>query len=151
MPKGGVLHAHISAINSRDFILGNITHRPNLYVCRKQDMLELRFLNKTRASSKRGCSWELLKTARERDKSIDKEIEKALIMYIDEPLGIDESIDGAWKKFLSIFYFIKSLVTYRYDLLKFFGLYLICLCCWFKSRVRLVLGELTMFHVSIMT
>lgn len=116
MPKGGVLHAHISAVNSRDFVLGNITLRPNLYVCRRgQDGgLRLRFLDEARARSRRaGCRWELLATARLRDRTIDREIAEALTMYTEDPASRAQGSDGAWRKFLSIFCFIKSLVTYR--------------------------------------
>lgn len=117
MPKGGVLHAHLSAVNSRDFILGNITRRPNLYVCRKLDLsLKLRFLEETSLQRTKECDWELLAEARIKDRTIDEEIAKALTMYADNPYGIVKGIDEAWKKFLSIFKFVKSLVTYRYVL-----------------------------------
>jgi adenosine deaminase CECR1 len=115
MPKGGVLHAHISAITSRDFILGNITRRPNLYVCRKQESLELHFLDETAARNRSECDWQLLEDARRADVTIDEEIAQALTLYADEqPLVAAEGIDNTWKKFLNIFCFIKSLVTYRY-------------------------------------
>ncbi|XP_001601908.2 adenosine deaminase 2-like [Nasonia vitripennis] len=114
MPKGGVLHAHLSAVNSRNFILGNITRRPNLYVCRKLDLsLKLKFLDESSLQRTKECNWELLAEARVRDKTIDEEIAEALSMFADNPYGCGKGIDEAWKKFLSIFKFIKSLVTYR--------------------------------------
>ncbi|KAJ8688306.1 hypothetical protein QAD02_024101, partial [Eretmocerus hayati] len=48
MPKAGLLHAHLSAIGSREFILGNVTRRSNLYICESNSNvggLRLRFLD----------------------------------------------------------------------------------------------------------
>ncbi|KAJ8681095.1 hypothetical protein QAD02_016882 [Eretmocerus hayati] len=55
MPKGSLLHAHHSAMGTRDFILKNITYRDHLYICEENEItgtLQLRFLNESQASGK---------------------------------------------------------------------------------------------------
>ncbi|XP_058798447.1 adenosine deaminase 2-like [Phymastichus coffea] len=109
MPKGGVLHAHILAISSRDFILENVTRRSNLYMCRHWSSLQLKFFDEKGAANQSDCNWELLARARTRDKSIDNEIAEALSMYY----VAEKDVDDTWQKFSSIFHFVKSLITYR--------------------------------------
>ena len=115
IPKGGVLHAHISAIASRDFVLNNLTRRPHLYVCLKpREGLQLRFFTRLLARRSRDCNWKLLRKVRKVDKTIDEKIARAVSMSgEDDFLRNGRGVDDAWKKFLNIFDFVKPLVTYR--------------------------------------
>ncbi|CAB0029521.1 unnamed protein product [Trichogramma brassicae] len=121
MPKGGVLHAHLSAVNSRNFILNNITDRENLYVCRDQrdGAPRLRFFRYGAAAAAsrvdRSCRWRLLAEVRQKDRSIDEEIDQALTMYAGgERLGRIRNSNDAWRKFLNLFDFVKSLFSFNF-------------------------------------
>ena len=110
MPKGGVLHAHMAAIVSRDFIIKNITFRDNLYICQDETGdLMLKFFDKPNHI----CDWKLLSDVRKINKTIDEIIYEELSVFTNKAfLSIDKT-NSIWKKFLKIFDFTKSLVTYR--------------------------------------
>lgn len=110
MPKGGVLHAHETAIASHDYRF-NLTYRRNLYVCDQNNNLQLKFF-KTPDNS---CRWELLHKVRQnrtRANAINERITRALTMVTKKPKSVYSTVDKAWQKFHSIFAFM-SFVSYR--------------------------------------
>lgn len=110
MPKGGVLHAHDTAVASLDYRLDNLTYRENLYVCDKNDTLELKFFNTTDDT----CNWELLsEVRRDPTRDINERIRKSLTMITENPKSVYTTVNKAWEKFDSIFAFMRNLVSYR--------------------------------------
>lgn len=112
MPKGGVLHAHETAIASLDYRLNNLTYRENLYVCDENNTLQLKFFNKTDDT----CDWKLLSEVRQdpaRADAINERIRRSLTMITENPKSVYTTVDKAWQKFDSIFAFMRNLVSYR--------------------------------------
>lgn len=112
MPKGGVLHTHETAIASLEYRLNNLTYRENLYVCDQNGTLQLKFFNTTDDT----CDWELLSEVRRdsaRTDDINEKLRKSLTMVTENPKDVYTTVDKAWKKFDSIFAFMRSLVSYR--------------------------------------
>lgn len=111
MPKGGVLHAHETAIASFDYRF-NLTYRENLYVCDENSTLKLKFFN----TSDDECDWQLLSEIRQdltRADSINERIKQFLTMVTKNPKSVYTTVNKAWEKFNSIFAFMKFLVSYR--------------------------------------
>lgn len=112
MPKGGVLHAHDSAIASFEYRVYNLTYRENLYVCNDNNTLQLQFF-KTPDNT---CHWELLSEVRKdpaRADDINERIKRSLTMVTEDPKRVYNTVDKAWEKFDSIFKFHKMLTSYR--------------------------------------
>lgn len=112
LPKGGVLHAHDTAIVSSDYVYWNITYRPNLYVCEVDGQLRLKFFDKP---DMRQCPWKLLKNIRKADKSgaFDDRIKREITMMTKNPDVAYPDVNAAWQKFASIFILITPMLTYR--------------------------------------
>lgn len=112
LPKGAILHAHDTAIVSLDYKLYNLTYRNNLYMCYANDSLQLKFFNIPDDK----CEWRLLSEVR-RDPvqadAINERIRKTLTMITDNPNIEYNTVNKAWEKFISIFWFMKSWLSYR--------------------------------------
>jgi len=111
MPKGGVLHIHESGIASLDYRF-NLTYRKNLYMCDENSTLQLKFFN----TPDDNCDWQLLSDVRQnltRADAINERIKQSLTMITENPKSVYSTVDKAWKKFDSIFNFMKSLISYR--------------------------------------
>ncbi|XP_015176244.1 PREDICTED: adenosine deaminase CECR1-like [Polistes dominula] len=109
MPKGAVLHAHDTALVLSDWILRNVTYRPNLYICLLTNgKLKLHFFDEPSTD----CNWELLSNIRKIVRNIDERIYREMTMTMED---IDNyaDVDEAWSKFNKIFSFIKPLLTYK--------------------------------------
>ncbi|KAI4504474.1 hypothetical protein M0802_000024 [Mischocyttarus mexicanus] len=105
MPKGAVLHAHDTALVVTDWILKNVTYRPNLYICFKpDDEIELHFFDKPTVD----CDWKLLSDVRKTKPNIDERIYEDMTMLTDS-----KNNDVAWLKFNQIFRFIRPLLFYK--------------------------------------
>lgn len=112
LPKGAVLHVHDIAITSIDYILHNLTYYENLYMCDVNNSLKLKFLD----TPDNECEWQLLSDVR-RDpvqaEAINERIRRSLTMMTDDPNTEYDTVNKAWKKFNSIFLFLRSWIFYR--------------------------------------
>ena len=104
MPKGGVLHAHSSALASIDLLM-KFTYYPHLHVCFPNGKIRFRFTK----HPGNDCPWVLLSDLRKTNRSIDNDIQRhfklADIKY--------EDINHVWEDFSDIFSTIGGLITYR--------------------------------------
>ncbi|XP_065212899.1 adenosine deaminase 2-like [Planococcus citri] len=110
MPKGSVLHVHELALVSAEYMLFNITYRPNLYAREIEDKLILRFFDKPPSSE-----YTLLSELRMRNRSeIDSKIRKQLLLGTNSTEFFAENdVDAIWRKFVSIFAFVYPILAYR--------------------------------------
>lgn len=60
MPKGAVLHVHLSSLTSLDFIVEKLTYLPNLYACLDNNKLRFYFLQNPHGE----CNWILMNDLR---------------------------------------------------------------------------------------
>lgn len=112
LPKGGILHAHDTAIVSLDYKLYNLTYRSNLYICETNDILSLKFFK----NPDNTCDWQLLSDVRQDPKRgdvIDEKIKKQMTMVTEDPKKAYNTVDKAWRKFNSIFVFLGSFINYK--------------------------------------
>lgn len=112
LPKGAILHAHDLAIVSVDYKLYNLTYRENMYMCDKNNSLQLKFFD----TPDDECEWRLLSEVRQdpdRAREINERIRKSLTMITDDPNSEYDTVNKAWVKFSSIFLFMQSWIFYR--------------------------------------
>lgn len=110
MPKGAILHAHDLGVLLPKYVLENITYRPNLYACEKNDQLKLKFFKTPTVD----CKWELLSKLREtKEIEINRRIQRQMSMITKYPDRAYPDGDKAWVKFQSIFGFLFPFITYK--------------------------------------
>lgn len=114
MPKGGVLHAHDTALCSTDFLI-ELTYRENLWVCQDnndQKAVELKFSKaKPSLETENDCTWELLSKVRELNgaKRVDSYLREHLTLY---PTVKFLDNNEAWQQFAGIFALLNGLLFY---------------------------------------
>uniref|UniRef100_T1P9Q7 Adenosine deaminase n=1 Tax=Musca domestica TaxID=7370 RepID=T1P9Q7_MUSDO len=115
MPKGGVLHAHDTALCSTDFLV-KLTYRDNLWVCSDsgaKTIVGLRFakVKPERADMSVDCTWDLMSKLREVNgtDSVDQYLRDHLTMY---PIVKFQDNNEAWERFMSIFGLLDGLLFY---------------------------------------
>lgn len=124
MPKGGVLHAHDTALCSADYIV-NLTYWKNLWQCtdnRTSDIVEFRFStehpetvsSKTFSSVSQPCNWMRVADARKLigAKRYDEYVRSLFTLYTDTPQTTYKDINEIWAKFQDIFDLLLPIVTY---------------------------------------
>ncbi|XP_004526784.1 adenosine deaminase 2 [Ceratitis capitata] len=115
MPKGGVLHAHDTAVCSTDFLI-ELTYRENLWACEGSGALEavsMRFA-KSKPSlvvNDTDCTWTLLAEMRARYSAaaVDEYLRERFTLYPKEKF-LDNN--EAWQSFMQIFGLLDGLLTY---------------------------------------
>uniref|UniRef100_A0A182QSP6 Adenosine deaminase n=1 Tax=Anopheles farauti TaxID=69004 RepID=A0A182QSP6_9DIPT len=112
MPKGGVLHAHDTALASTEVIV-NATYRPHLWQRGDfQKGVEFKF-SRTKPTPDDG--WETVDTVRKRlgvDK-YDAEIRQLFTLYDADPLNAYRTINDVWDRFSRLFLALNPIVTYK--------------------------------------
>uniref|UniRef100_A0A1I8PKD4 Adenosine deaminase n=1 Tax=Stomoxys calcitrans TaxID=35570 RepID=A0A1I8PKD4_STOCA len=115
MPKGGVLHAHDTALCSTDYLV-ELTYRENLWVCQNsttKSMVSFKFSkNKPEPSDlEDDCTWELMSKVRELNgaKPVDEYLREHLTLY---PVQKFEDNNQAWQQFMGIFGLLDGLLLY---------------------------------------
>uniref|UniRef100_A0A3P8ZGR2 adenosine deaminase n=1 Tax=Esox lucius TaxID=8010 RepID=A0A3P8ZGR2_ESOLU len=116
MPKGAALHIHSSSLVSVDWLVKNITYRPNCYICFTWGR-SLRFLFSSRHPFPSwDCPyWRLLKTLRGNmpdPTDFDHSLMRNLTLFTEDPDTAYPSQDAVWEKFETAFLAISGLVTY---------------------------------------
>ncbi|XP_032662640.1 adenosine deaminase 2-like [Odontomachus brunneus] len=112
LPKGAILHCHDTAIVSHEYKLYNITYRDNLYICNINSTLRAKFFD----VPDNECDWRLLSDVRQdpmQADAINKKIAKEMTMITQNPRSAYDTVDKAWKKFMTIFNFVGPMLTYR--------------------------------------
>ncbi|XP_058798446.1 adenosine deaminase 2-like [Phymastichus coffea] len=106
MPKGGVFHAHSTAIADLDYLVYNVTRLPNLYVCSKdEDDYRFKFFENPDDS----CDWVLLKHLEDANSYVEENIRN----YNLKIKSKYDNSDEAWKIFNKIYETLRGIVKYR--------------------------------------
>lgn len=111
MPKGGVLHAHDTALLSTDKLI-KFTYLPHLWMAgdiRSTEVPKFIFSDKPPTD---GNSWVLVADVRKNDKNFDEHLRKLFSLYTPDPFHDYRDINVVWKKFQSLFGAIGPIVTY---------------------------------------
>ncbi|XP_075164073.1 adenosine deaminase-like [Haematobia irritans] len=115
MPKGGVLHAHDTALCSTDFLI-KLTYRENLWVCHnneKKSMETFKFSkNKPEVTDPHDdCVWELMSKVRELygTDQVDGYLRERFTLY---PVQKFVDNNAAWEQFMGIFRLLDGLLLY---------------------------------------
>lgn len=115
MPKGGVFHAHTTAITNLDYLAYNVTRLPNLYICENTtDKYQFKFFE----NPDNKCNWTLLSNFRENNSRVDQHIRDYLLKLAPKY----DDIDSVWEKFDEIYKTLREIIKYRYLFLKHFEL-----------------------------
>ncbi|XP_017137193.1 adenosine deaminase 2 [Drosophila miranda] len=114
MPKGGVLHAHDTALCSTEFLI-ELTYRENLWICTTDKgckAIAFRFaLEKPTMKAIEACSWEPMEDFRQRhgEENVRRYFQQCFSMY---PLSNFTSNNQAWSHFMGIFILLDGLLCY---------------------------------------
>lgn len=111
MPKGGLFHAHSSALGTYEYFRNNVLNLPNLYICEKNNQIRFLF---TLAPENSDCEWKLLQKLRKKREDLDSKIENFLQLQDCDAHSEDcENINVIWKKFKNVFLSISGLIKNR--------------------------------------
>lgn len=120
MPKGGILHAHDTALASVDFLV-SLTYRPDLWQCTDPltgTIVGFRFARQAPAPMATGkdADTQWSRTADERAKrgadSFDRYVRKHFTLRTENPSVAYKDTNDVWNKFMSLFILVEPLVTY---------------------------------------
>ncbi|XP_032599376.1 adenosine deaminase 2 isoform X2 [Drosophila grimshawi] len=114
MPKGGILHAHDTALCSTEFLI-SLTYRKDLWICTTKEgcrAIAFRFSKtKPELPGKEPCNWEPMSNYHGRcgDKHVNRYLHSCFSMY---PFSSFLSNNEAWNRFMSIFSLLDGLLLY---------------------------------------
>lgn len=114
MPKGGILHAHDTALCSSEYLV-KLTYRKDLWICtanKDNRAIAFRFAKeKPDMKAIDDCNWEPMEKFRERrgDENVRKYLLRRFSMY---PVSTYQSNNAAWNDFMSIFILLDGLLLY---------------------------------------
>ncbi|KAM4615664.1 adenosine deaminase 2-A [Polymixia lowei] len=116
MPKGGALHIHSSTLVSVDWLVKNVTYRPNCYICFTWDN-SVRFLFSNGQPFPRwDCFyWQLLETLRAKigdPTEFDNSLMQNLTLFTEDPDIAYPSQAIVWEKFEKAFIAAAGLITH---------------------------------------
>uniref|UniRef100_A0A672ZHB8 adenosine deaminase n=2 Tax=Sphaeramia orbicularis TaxID=375764 RepID=A0A672ZHB8_9TELE len=116
MPKGAALHVHGSSLVSVEWLVKNVTYRPNCYICFTWDN-SVRFLFSDRQPFPRwDCFyWQLLETLRARvgdPTGFDNSLMQHLTLFTEDPDNQYPNQDVVWEKFEKAFIAAAGLITH---------------------------------------
>lgn len=149
MPKGGALHLHDLSIVDVEWLVKNVTYRPNCYMC-FTDNQSIRFIFSSQwPKPLPHCSpWALLENLRAKTANttdLDNSIMNNLTLFTDEdPEAVYPSQDVIWDRFEQTFQAVWGLVTYVPVFADYFhrGLSLFYMDNVMYLEVRVLLPEL---------
>lgn len=115
MPKGGILHAHDTALVSTDFLV-SVTKRADLWQCNSTVTGQplYKFSVTQPAPIENSCEWVTVASERLRigDYAYDQQARSHFTLYTENPLVEFKDINDVWSRFMNIFTVVESLVTY---------------------------------------
>lgn len=114
MPKGGILHAHDTALCSTDYLV-SLTYREHLWQCNDGNNKIVSFKFSTNVPEHvDGCSW--LRVADERERvgrvEYDAYIRSNFTLVTNDPHVKFNDINAVWNEFMGLFIRFEPLVTY---------------------------------------
>ncbi|KFB50811.1 hypothetical protein ZHAS_00018864 [Anopheles sinensis] len=111
MPKGGVLHAHDTALASTEVIVKE-TYRENLWQMGKISDGTVEFLF---SRDQPAAGWWEVKDIRsiQGAKEYDESIRRYFSLYEEDPQRAYKSINDVWSRFTKMFFALDPIVTYR--------------------------------------
>lgn len=115
MPKGGVLHAHDTALCNLDFIV-QLTYWDHLWQMTDKESKRPRFkFSRTKPVTGDEDEWVLVKKERERrgHKVYDAELRKMISLFTDNPTTEARDVNAMWVKFMEIFAITDGLMMYK--------------------------------------
>uniref|UniRef100_A0A182K2P4 adenosine deaminase n=1 Tax=Anopheles christyi TaxID=43041 RepID=A0A182K2P4_9DIPT len=117
MPKGGVLHAHDTAIGSTELIVRATRHEHlwqsgNIPQAESDPMPVYKF-SRTKPTAE--GDWHLVADIRSTmgDAAYEQAIRKMFTLYTKDPLNAHRDINDVWSKFMALFICFEPMVTYR--------------------------------------
>ncbi|XP_060885242.1 adenosine deaminase 2-A [Labrus mixtus] len=124
MPKGGALHIHSSTLVNVEWLVKNITYRPNCYICFTWDNSVRFFFSDRQPFPRWDCFfWQLLQTLRAkiRDPTLfDNSLMQHLTLFTEDPEGAYPNQDVVWQKFEKAFIATAGLITHAPVLREYF-------------------------------
>uniref|UniRef100_A0A1L8DQF0 Adenosine deaminase n=1 Tax=Nyssomyia neivai TaxID=330878 RepID=A0A1L8DQF0_9DIPT len=114
MPKGGILHAHDTAVCSADFVI-KVTYRKNLWQCEDPTTKAWQFIfSRTAPPDTPTCQWKLTANERTRlgEKKYNSILRSQLSLYNTNAIVEDRDVDTVWRKFSAIFGVNFGILTY---------------------------------------
>ncbi|XP_046384543.1 adenosine deaminase 2-like [Ischnura elegans] len=122
LPKGAALHGHDTSMASLSYVVGNLTHRPDLYACAAPGAegavpLTLTALLFSASTPTSDCTpgWQSVQQLRSRfgSDAIDQWFNAQLSLVTDNPREKYTSVDVVWDYFNNVFGRINGLLTYK--------------------------------------
>ncbi|XP_077453309.1 adenosine deaminase 2-A [Stigmatopora argus] len=117
MPKGGALHVHDLALGDPEWLVKNVTYRPNCYMCVTEKQGVRFIFSSGQPLSAPNCSiWMLMETLRNKLVNVtdlDNSILGNLTLFTDgDPDALYPDQEVIWEKFEHNFNAVIGLVTY---------------------------------------
>ncbi|XP_053675445.1 adenosine deaminase 2-like [Anopheles nili] len=117
LPKGGILHAHDTAIGSTELIVRATYHE---FLWQRGDFPrdngeQLPAFKFTRSQPTTETGWRLVADIRRSigNETYDNEIRKMFTLYTKDPVNAHRDINDVWQKFMAMFISFEPMVTYR--------------------------------------
>lgn len=116
MPKGGILHAHDTALVSTDFIV-SLTYRQNLWQCSDDSSRIYKFqFARTSPEPVQECKWSRVADVRSKlgDEKYDRYVRSLFTLYREDqnPRTQFKDINDAWNSFMDIFILLGPIVQF---------------------------------------
>lgn len=110
LPKASALHLHDLALVSTDWLITNMTYRPELYWCQKppENRVYFRF-----GSLDQTCNWKLVNESRLEVPDLDATFRKSMTLETLNPEEKYKNSNEPWNSFLKTFLTIAGLVAYE--------------------------------------
>lgn len=111
MPKGGVLHAHNTAVCNLDFFI-SLTYWDHLWQLTDPVTQLPEFLF---SRTQPACGWVLVKDERKRKgaRAYDSQLRALLSLYSDDPVMKHGDLNTVWAKFDTIFQIVGGVMKYK--------------------------------------
>lgn len=116
MPKGGILHAHDTALVSTDFIV-TLTYREHLWQCNNtvtKAIVNFRFSRAAPETTESNLVWIRVSDERSRLGKIeyDAHVRSLFTLFTKDPRSAYRDINDMWAKFMSLFILLEPIATY---------------------------------------
>lgn len=114
MPKGGVLHAHDTALCNLDFII-QLTYWDHLWQTTDPTSMRPRFRFSRLQPMHKDEEWTLVKKERERSgaKEYDSQLRKMISLYNTNPNTEARDVNAMWERFMEIFAITDGILLYK--------------------------------------
>lgn len=116
MPKGGILHAHDTAIASVDFLV-SVTYREHLWQGKDTgsgEIVDFKFSRESPGHLKSHLNWTLVATERTNQgrERYDAYVRSLFTLRTANPRDTYRDINAVWNKFMNLFMLVGPLVTF---------------------------------------